>query len=105
MSLVISTFLKVPFEGVLQFYNSELISRITKKNKLISISIAIAFSLVWYMTEKVMKPPKNLRHIPYLSYFDSIMSTLYNESLWNRASRVHLPIINNTNQLNFLVCE
>ncbi|KAI8059778.1 cytochrome P-450 cyp509A1 [Thamnidium elegans] len=40
-----------------------------------------------------MKPPRKLRHIPYLGYFDTLRSMWRNESIWDRSHRVHLPAI------------
>lgn len=90
MSLLQNEFLKVPFENALHLINKELIPRLTKKNKSIAISVAVAMSVVYFLTELV-KPPKKLRHIPYINHLGAVWSSLVYESVWDRAYRVHLP--------------
>lgn len=104
MSLLQNTFLKVPLENALTLYSNEIVPRLTKKNKVISISVAVVLSLVYLIRDRVLKPPRNLRHIPYVSYFGVIKSTLFHESIWSRAYKVHLPEIDKKNHGIFLVC-
>ncbi|GAA5801588.1 hypothetical protein HPULCUR_007036 [Helicostylum pulchrum] len=47
---------------------------------MISISAAVDLSLVYLLIYKITKPPRNLRHIHYLSYLGVIKSIYYDES-------------------------
>ncbi|KAI7893584.1 cytochrome P450 [Mucor mucedo] len=102
MSLLQNSFLEVPLKNALALYNKEVIPRLTKKNKIISISVAVALSLIYLIREKVLKPPKHLRHIPYISYLDSVKAILTRESAWDRSYRVFLPEIDQKNHSIFL---
>nr|BDB32861.1 cytochrome P450 monooxygenase [Thamnidium elegans] len=93
MSLTENTFLQVPLQNAIQLYNQEVVPRLTKKNKVIAISAAVALSLIYFIQDRIMKPPRKLRHIPYLGYFDTLRSMWRNESIWDRSHRVHLPAI------------
>lgn len=93
MSLLQNEFLKVPLENAIKVFNTEIVPRLTKKNKSIAISVAVALSLVYFIRDLV-KPPKKFRHIPYVSHLGAIWSSLVYESVWDRAYRVHLPELN-----------
>ncbi|KAG2213089.1 hypothetical protein INT47_011238 [Mucor saturninus] len=105
MSLLQNSFLEVPLKNALVLYTNEVVPRLTKKNKIISISVSVALSLIYLISEKVLKPPKNLRHIPYISYFDSIKSVLRKESASDRSDRVFLPEIDQKNHSIFMEQE
>ncbi|KAG2204329.1 hypothetical protein INT47_009371 [Mucor saturninus] len=90
MSLLQHEFLKVPLENALVIFNKHIVPRLTKKNKSIAISAAVAMSVVYFITE-LLKPPKKLRHIPYVSHLGAVWSSLVYEPVWDRAYRVHLP--------------
>lgn len=75
----------------------------TKRNQVISVSVTVAMSLVYFVSDRLFKRPRKLRHIPYISYFSIIKSLITKESYWTRADRVHLPLINKGTGL-FLVC-
>lgn len=105
MSLLENTFLKVPLENMMALYNDIVIPKLIKKNKSISISIAVVLSLVFFIRERILKPPRKLRHIPYFSYIDSVKSVLSRESVWSRAYKIHLPEINKKESTGlFVVC-
>lgn len=72
---------------------------------MISISIAVALSFIYVITDRLLKPPRNLRHIPYISYLDLIKSTVMREPIWNRLYRVHLPEVDKKNHRIFLVAS
>lgn len=104
MSMLQNSFLEAPLKNSLVLYNKEVVPRMTQKNKLISISVAVALSLIYLVQDKVLKPPRNLRHIPYISYWDFIRSAFSNESPWDRAYRVDMPEVDKKNHGIFLVC-
>ncbi|KAG2195573.1 hypothetical protein INT47_001320 [Mucor saturninus] len=41
----------------------------------------------------MMKPPKNLRHIPYIGYFSIFRTVITGESFWDRTYRVIVPFV------------
>lgn len=84
-------------------YKNQVIPRLTKKNKFISIAVAVALSVAYLIGEMILKPPRNLRHIPYVGYFSIIKSMIINESKWNRAYRVHLAEIDKPNHKGLLL--
>ncbi|KAI7873099.1 cytochrome P450 [Mucor mucedo] len=84
-------------------YKNQVIPRLTKKNKFISIAVAVALSVAYLIGEMILKPPRNLRHIPYVGYFSIIKSMITNESKWNRAYRVHLAEIDKPNHKGLLL--
>lgn len=94
MSFLRDTFLKVPLQNVISLYSNEIVPRMTKRSQVISITVAVAMSLVYFINDILFMPPKNLRHIPHIGYFSTIKSLITNESHWDRAHRVHLPLTN-----------
>lgn len=105
MSLIQNSFLETPLQNAIELYNKEIVPRLTKKNKSIAISVAVALSIVYFIKERVMKPPRKLRHIPYISYLDTVRAMFNHESVWNRAYRVYLPIVDSAgNKGIFTVC-
>lgn len=96
MSPLENSFLKVPLQTIVQLYSNEIAPRIPKNNKLVSISAAVILSLVYLIIDKA-KPPRKLRHLPYISLFCILKSTYYKESVRDRCHRVHIPIIESEN--------
>jgi hypothetical protein len=94
MPFLQNTFLESPLKHAIALYNHEIIPRLSRRNKAIAITAAITMSFVLIVREKILKPPKKLRHIPYISLFTLIGSLLKGESIWNRSYRVYFPIIN-----------
>jgi hypothetical protein len=92
-ALTSSSLLEAPLKTILDFYSKTVVPRLTKKNKTIAISTAVALSIVYIIRDRLLKPPKRLRHIPYHGYFDVIRNIFKNESYWDRAYRVTLPHI------------
>ena len=91
MSLLQKKIMETPLKNVFDLYNKEVVPRLTKKNKVIGISAAVIISLVYLIREKVVKPPKKLRHIPYISFFNQVSALFKGESLWSRTYRMYLP--------------
>ncbi|KAI9257800.1 cytochrome P450 [Helicostylum pulchrum] len=96
MSPLENSFLKAPLQTIVQLYSNEIAPRIPKNNKLVSISAAVILSLVYLIIDKA-KPPRKLRHLPYISLFCILKSTYYKESVRDRCHRVHIPIIESEN--------
>jgi hypothetical protein len=93
MSILNQPFLQNQLDHAITLYNDQILPRLTKKTKVIAISTAVALSVVFYVRDTVFKPPKNLRHIPYIGYFSKIKSILIGESYWDRVYRVKLPLL------------
>ncbi|KAL9547449.1 hypothetical protein MBANPS3_006166 [Mucor bainieri] len=79
--------------SLLRFYRLYIVPHLSKRNKVIGISAAITVSLCYLIRERVFKPPKNLHHIPYHTYFDVLQSILTGESYWDRSYRLAIPQI------------
>ncbi|CAO3644060.1 unnamed protein product [Mucor hiemalis] len=56
-------------------------------------------TLIYIIQDWALKPPRNLRHMPYVGYYSVIKSLSFNESFFERAHRVNLPLLNNNNKL------
>lgn len=93
MSLIPNDFLQAQVATVVDFYNEKITPRLTTKNKVVTISAAVALSLILLFREKVLKPPKKLRHIPYVGIFDIFKVLFLGETFWQRAYRAQLPLI------------
>lgn len=104
MSLIQSGFLQVPLKNTIEIYNNVVVPRLTKKNKVIGITAAIFMSLVLIIRDRVFKPPRNLRHIPYFGYYGLIKSIASGESLYDRSMRVHVPLVNSSRDGLYVVC-
>ncbi|CEP08816.1 hypothetical protein [Parasitella parasitica] len=78
---------------MIEVYQHQVIPRLTKKNKAVAISTAVALSLIYVIRDRYFKPPKNIRHLPYQGYLDVFRSSITNEPYPDRAKRVLLPII------------
>jgi hypothetical protein len=91
MSLVLPSYFEGPIGTITQVYTD--IIMLVKKNKTLSISAAILL-LFAYRLNKKMTPPKALRHIPYLSYFTYVDSTIHNHSPIEKAKKYSLPLLN-----------
>lgn len=93
MSLIQNEFLQAQIATAVDFYNEKITPRLTTKNKVVTISAAVALSLIMLFREKVLKPPKKLRHIPYVGIFDIFKVLFRGETFWQRAYRSQLPLI------------
>ncbi|KAI7905066.1 cytochrome P450 [Cokeromyces recurvatus] len=72
-----------------------LIVIIPKKNRFFTIKAAVIYFVILYMIRnRILKPPKSLRHIPYQGYFDLFKLIIGKESYWDYTHRLVLPLIN-----------
>lgn len=86
-------------------FTSKLTPIIDTKNKRVGITVAIVMTLIHIIRDRVFKPPKNLRHIPYFGYYSVFKSLYKGESLFDRGYRVNLPLLNSGNSIGvYLVC-
>lgn len=92
-------------QTVLDFYQKFIVPNATRRNKTLSLSLAVSLYLIYYVREHVLKPPKNLRHIPYVGYFDLIKSVFNKQSFADMEYKFTIPLINaeGSNQSVFLV--
>ncbi|KAL9545818.1 hypothetical protein MBANPS3_006962 [Mucor bainieri] len=88
-----NAFLQVPLQRAIQIYEQQVVPRLTSKNKTIGIAAAVAMTLIYLIRDKIFKPPRNIRHIPYQGYYDFIKSIYTKETYWDRAHRWTLPRI------------
>ncbi|KAI8879154.1 cytochrome P450 [Backusella circina FSU 941] len=87
------SFLEVPLKKLIELYKNDVVPQLTKKNKVIAIGTAILL-VVSYKINTIIRPPRNLRHIPHQSYFSFISSILSKETILERSQRYGLPHIN-----------
>lgn len=83
-------------QKVVAFFNNEVTPRLNKKNKVIGVSVAVALTLVYIIRDRVFKPPKDIRHIPYLGYLSVIKSLYKGDSLFDRGYKVNIPLLNSS---------
>lgn len=88
-----NAFLQAPLQRAIEIYQQQVVPRLTKKNKTIGIAAAVTLTLIYLIRDRVLKPPRNIRHIPYQGYFDFIKSIYQKETYWDRAHRWTLPHI------------
>lgn len=88
-----NAYLQAPLQRVIEIYQQQIVPRLTTKNKTIGITAAVAMTLIYLIRDKILKPPRNLRHIPYQGYYDFIKSIYKKETYWDRAHRWTLPFI------------
>jgi hypothetical protein len=90
MSILQKDFLNIPF----------LKQSIVINKKVLSITAASSFILfLVYGIDKLVRPPKNLRHIPYQNFFQFCTALLKNESIMERSryySQKYLDIKDST---------
>jgi hypothetical protein len=70
-------------------------AEISRKNNVIFFSFAL-FMMLIYNIHKVITPPKNLRHLPYVTYYNMIKSLLKGESFTDIAKHTTIPMINSS---------
>jgi hypothetical protein len=90
-------FLQVPLQAALEIYNNQLVPRLTTRNKVIAITSAISLSLIFYIRQKVFKPPKIFRHLPYDSAFNVIKAAIQGECLSDYMDRETLSLLYSEN--------
>lgn len=88
MLVLKNTFLELPLRNAMAFYQA--LPKVSQRNKVVAISVAVALSLIAYIRERV-KPPKSIRHIPYINFMTSVKSIIKEDSVWKRAYNIHLP--------------
>ncbi|KAI8366859.1 cytochrome P450 [Blakeslea trispora] len=81
----------LPVQRLMELYNTYVLPRLTKRNKTIGISTAVAFSVMYFIYERIIKPPKHLRQFPYVTYYQSIKTALMKESARAFDRRVVAP--------------
>ncbi|KAI8079517.1 cytochrome P450 [Gilbertella persicaria] len=80
-------------QSLVDVYRDTILPRLTQRNKAIGIGLAVALTFLYYVQDRLLKPPKQFRHLPYQSYFELIQSVIQKESYWDRAYRTVMPKI------------
>jgi hypothetical protein len=93
MDILQHSFLQVPLKNLAEIYQNDVAPQLTKRNKVIAIGTAILL-MISYKVSAIIRPPRNLRHIPHQSYFSFISSLLSKETILERSQRYGLPHIN-----------
>jgi hypothetical protein len=94
MSILTKEFPSALLQDAMVLFNKIVSPRLTKQNKFIGITLAVSISLAYMIRDRVFKPPKNIRHIPYFGYLSVIKSIFANDSIFDRAYKVNLPFLN-----------
>ncbi|KAI8359149.1 cytochrome P450 [Blakeslea trispora] len=76
---------------LIDLYHTHIATRLTKKSKNIGVGTAVIITLLYYIHNRILKPPKELRHIPYQTYYSFFGSVLRKESLRDLYRRDILP--------------
>ncbi|KAI8878901.1 cytochrome P450 [Backusella circina FSU 941] len=92
MSSITSSFFEDSLKNFIDIYYKEIVPRLTKKNKVVAISAAVLLTVL-YKVNQIIRPPRNLRHIPYQGYFDFMSSIFKKESPLVKAERFSLPLL------------
>ncbi|KAI9360255.1 cytochrome P450 [Pilaira anomala] len=93
MSLIHSILTQEKLDRAITLYDQHVVPRMTHKNKVIAISTAITLSIVVLFREKILKPPRKLRHIPHINPLSIFRSILTSETYWGRSYRKFLPLV------------
>lgn len=102
MSLITKEFPNALLQNASALYDKIIAPRLTQKNKTIGISVAVALTLVYIIRDRVFKPPKNIRHIPYFGYSSVIKSLINGDSFFDRCYKVALPFLDSKDNVSGL---
>lgn len=92
MSLINSILSQEKLNFAVTLYN-QYVPKLTHRNKVIAISTAVVLYAIMQFREKVLKPPRNLRHVPHVSTLVILKSLLMGESYWDRSYRKLIPLV------------
>ncbi|CAO3627225.1 unnamed protein product [Cunninghamella echinulata] len=81
-------------KDLLSKLQNNLVNKRSPKSTTISIGLVVALVLSYYIYDKLAKPPRNLRHIPYINSFIYLKSLLKGESYNTISSKLGLPLLN-----------
>ncbi|KAG0181653.1 cytochrome P450-dit2 [Apophysomyces sp. BC1021] len=70
-----------------------IITRYLAGHRRVSISSAVALTVLYLIYDKINKPPRSLRHIPYVGYINTITSALRGRSSADISSDYSIPLI------------
>ncbi|KAI8381241.1 cytochrome P450 [Radiomyces spectabilis] len=85
-------------DALVDYYTTYILSY-SKQTRLITLGCVTACVLLCRVIYNINRPPPQLRHLPYISYFDLIKSILMGESVFELRQRKVLPIIDKANGL------
>ncbi|KAG0165321.1 cytochrome P450-dit2 [Apophysomyces sp. BC1034] len=69
------------------------VSNVSEKKHATVIASASALVLVYYAYDRIIRPPRALRNIPHIGYFDFIKSSVQKEPLAHFSKRLIMPIL------------
>lgn len=84
-------------DQLVTYYDSYLVpfavraEKMIRKHKAASISIAVALAAAYFITEKVIKPPKALRQLPRPNFITFLRDSLSTATLHEIAHKYTLP--------------
>lgn len=79
-------------ERLISFYNHHVLPYLKRTSQNTYIAAAVA-AFISYQVYKMVQVPKNLRHIPAVSYWKYMKSALSGEGIDVRAQNVILPVL------------
>ena len=83
----------------------QYIQKIAKSHKSTSITFAVALTLVYFIRDQFILPPRNLRHIPSFGYLSILRSLFKRESPHDPGNNVNVPYMNaNPHSLYLVRC-
>ncbi|KAI8368533.1 cytochrome P450 [Blakeslea trispora] len=82
-----------PIQNLVKLYSTYIMPHLAKRSHIIGIKAAVAFSLIYFLYDRLFKPPKQLRQFPYISYYTTIKTILNGESARDFDRRVIAPLL------------
>ncbi|KAI8093087.1 cytochrome P-450 cyp509A1 [Halteromyces radiatus] len=83
---------------LLTWYNQYLSQYTNTRGKRITIGVAAVGLLLWHKIYQITTPPKNLRHIPHISFLDFVRSFVINKlSISDNFQQLHLSLVRDNN--------
>ncbi|KAI9029851.1 cytochrome P450 [Phycomyces nitens] len=76
-------------------YTKYLLQILKDKTKSTAIASAVALVLSYIVFKRIERPPRDLQHLPYVSYFSLLNSVLRGETPASLSKRLILPVISN----------
>ena len=79
-------------DNLLNFFKDYIVP-VLKQNKRSITTASAAIYILYIIYQKINKPPKKLRHIPYVPGFDTLKSFYNKESLDDVTDKTSIPLV------------